>query len=190
MARKTWGEKARAVLNRISNKLGKQKTLKVGFLEGATFPDGTSIPMVAALQNFGAPRVKIPPRPFFSNMVKDKSPSWPQATADLLKDNDYDATKTLNQVGAGVKGQLQQSIVDTYAPALSPVTVMLRGMRSHDQNLVVTGKTVGEARRRVAAGLTNYGASTKPLIDHGDMLNAVDFEVTVGRPGANDVSPV
>jgi len=186
---KTWGAKARTILNRISNRLGKQKTLKVGFLEGSTFSDGTSIPMVAAIQNFGAPRAKIPPRPYFSNMVKEKSPEWPKATADLLVDNDYNANLTLNQVGAGVKGQLQQSIVDTYDPPLSPVTVMLRGMRSQDQSLVVTGKTVAEARQRVAQGKTNYGASTKPLIDRGEMLNAVDFEVTEAGVKGNAPAP-
>ena len=77
----------------------------------------------------------------------------------------------------GIKGQLQQSIIDTNEPALSPVTVMLRGMKSNDQSLVVTGKTVGEAAARVAAGKTNYGASTKPLIDSGNLLNAVDYTV-------------
>jgi len=146
--------------------------------------------MVAAIQNFGAPAAHIPPRPFFTNMVKDKSPEWPKAVGDLLKDNDYDANATLNQAGAGIKGQLQQAIVDTYAPALSPVTVMLRGMKSQDPTLVVTGKTVGEARARVKAGLTNYGASTKPLIEHGDMLNAVDFEVSISAAGLNQISPV
>lgn len=145
--------------------------------------------MVAAIQNFGAPRAHIPPRPFFTNMVKEKSPEWPKAMGELIKDNDYDANLTLNQMGQGVKQQLEQSIIDTYAPALSPVTVMLRGMRSQDQNLVVTGKTVGEARRRVALGLTNYGASTKPLIDRGEMLAAVDWEVNASRAGAGNAKP-
>jgi hypothetical protein len=145
--------------------------------------------MVAAIQNFGAPRAHIPARPFFSNMVKTKSPEWPKATADLLKDNDYDANMTLNQMGQGVKQQLEQSIIETYDPPLSPVTVMLRGMRSQDQNLVVTGKTVAEARRRVALGLTNYGASTKPLVDRGEMLAAIDWEVNGNAPGSSNAKP-
>lgn len=190
MAKKTWGEKARGVLNRISNKLGQQKTLRVGFLAGSTTPAGVSIPMIAAVQNFGSPKMGIPPRPFFSNMVREKGPTWPKAIADLLVDNNYDAIKTLNQTGAGVKGQLQQAIVDTNAPALSPVTVMLRGMRANNPSLVVTGKTVAEARARVAAGKTNYGASTKVLVDHGDMLAAVDFELSISAPGLNQASPV
>jgi hypothetical protein len=171
------GDKLVAALAKISAGVSKPATLSVGFLEGATEPDGTSIPMIAAIQEFGAPKAKIPPRPFFRNMVAAKSPEWPKAVGDLLKETDYDAVKTLGQAGEGIKGQLQQSIIDTNEPALSPITVMLRGMKSNDQSLVVTGKTVGEAAERVAAGKTNYGASTKPLIDSGNLLNAVDYTV-------------
>jgi hypothetical protein len=171
------GGKISGFLNRMVNKLGKKRTLRVGFLEGSTFPDGTSVPMVAAIQNYGAPKVGIPPRPFFTNMIAAKSPGWSRSMATILQSTNYDGRATLALMGEGIKGQLQESIVDTNAPALSPVTVMLRGMKSNDSSLVVTGKTVGEARRRVDAGLTNYGASTKPLIDHGDMLNAVASEI-------------
>ncbi len=133
--------------------------------------------MVAAIQNYGAPKVGIPPRPFFSNMVKDKSPGWPKKLANILKMQDYDAIASLRLMGEGIEGQLKTAIIDTNAPALSPVTVMLRGMRSQDQSLVVTAKTVAEARARVAAGLTNYGASTKVLDDTGHMLNSTGNEV-------------
>lgn len=177
MAKIKGGGKFKKALNQLANKIGKKKVLRVGFLENSTFPDGTSVPMVAAIQNFGAPKVGIPPRPFFTNMVKSKSPEWPRTMASILREWDYNGKATLGLMGQGIRGQLQESIIDTMAPALSPVTVMLRGMRSHDQSLVVTGKTVAEARARVAAGLTDYGASKKPLIDTGHMLNSVDYEV-------------
>lgn len=169
------GEKLEAALKKISANVNKAVDVKVGFLAGATYPDGTSVAMVAALDEFGTR--KSPARPFFRNMIAEKSSEWPKALGTLLKQNDYDAETTLGQMGDGIKGQLQDSIVKTYAPALSPVTVMLRGMRANDPSLVVTGKTVGEAARRVAEGKTNYGASTKPLIDTGHMLNSVDFKV-------------
>jgi hypothetical protein len=82
-------------------------------------------------------------------------------------------------MGEGIKGQLQQSIADTDAPALSQITLMLRKMRSEDQSLVVTGKTVGEAARRVAEGESTAGVSTKPLDDTGHMKASVDYEVDV-----------
>lgn len=173
----TGGSKLKLELDKIAAKLGSGGAVKVGFLAGATYPNGTSVAMVAAIQNFGAPKVGIPPRPFFTNMVKDKSPGWPKAIAANLKETNYDVRLTLGRVGAGIEGQLQQSIIDLHSPALSPVTVMLRGMKSNDSSLVVTGSTVAEARRRVALGMTNYGASTKPLIDDGHMLNSTGHEV-------------
>jgi hypothetical protein len=54
---------------------------------------------------------------------------------------------------------------------------MLRGMRSKDANLKVTGATVGEAARRVADGDDNYGASAKPLVDSGILLKSISYKV-------------
>lgn len=169
------GEKLEQALTRIASNLGKGANLKVGFLEGATYPDGTPVAMAAALNNFGTRTA--PPRPFFSNMVKDKSPGWPKALEENLKATGYKTSETMELMGVGIGGQLQDSIIQTSEPPLSPITVMLRGMKSNDQSLVVTGATVGEAARRVRDGKTNYGASTKPLVESSHMLNSVDHEV-------------
>jgi hypothetical protein len=171
------GDKLEKALAAIAEKVSKASAVDVGFLEGATYPDGTSVPMVAAIQEFGAPKAGIPPRPFFRSMIADKSPEWPAAVAGLLKANDYDGAKTLGQTGEAIKGQLQQAIIDTSDPPLSPVTLMLRKMRSADPDLVVTGATVGEAARRVAAGESFDGVSTKPLVDTSQLLNSVDYVV-------------
>lgn len=165
-------------LAEIAQKLGRGGALKVGFLEGATYPDGTSVGLVAALQNFGAPSRGIPPRPFFTNMVKDKSGAWPDQLGEILVSTQYDLPASLRLMGEGIAGQLRQSIVDTNAPALSPVTLMLRKMKSENQGLVITGRVVGEAAKRVAAGESYGDVSTKPLIDTGHLLASVDYEVT------------
>lgn len=127
MATLKGGDKLADVLKTIGAKASKAKSVQVGFLENSTYPDGTSVPMVAAIQEFGAPKVGIPPRPYFRNMIAAKSKQWPKATAELLKDNDYDAAKTLGLVGEGVKGQLQQSIVDTNTPPNAPATIARKG---------------------------------------------------------------
>lgn len=171
------GDKLEGYLKQLAARMGNTKSVAIGFLEGSTEPDGTSIPMIAAIQEFGAPKAKIPPRPFFRNMIAAKSPGWAAGIATQLKETNYDILKTLSRTGEAISGQLQESIISTYAPPLSPITVMLRGMKSNDQSLVVTGKTVGEAAARVAAGKTNYGASMKPLVDSGNLLNAVAYKV-------------
>ena len=76
-------------------------TLKVGFLEGAAYPDtGISIALVAASNNYGTKT--IPARPFFTNMVKEKSPGWPEKIAATLKFTKYDVDRTLGITGEGI----------------------------------------------------------------------------------------
>jgi hypothetical protein len=140
------GEKLEAALRAIAAKISKPATLRVGFLEGSTAPNGDSIPLRAALNEYGVPSRGQPPRPFFRNMVAAKSSEWPDAIAGLLVDNNYDVAATMNLVGEGIKGQLQQSIKDLNSPPLAESTIARKGF-------------------------------AKPLIEHGDMLNAVDFEL-------------
>jgi hypothetical protein len=179
------GGRLRARLDEIARSLGTAKKVDVGYMAGAkmigdAYPDHPPVAMVAAIQNFGAPGASIPPRPFFTNMVRDNKGDWPESLAEALAVQDYDASRALDTMGQMIGEQLQDSVRETYTPALSPVTVMLRGMRSvGGPNFRVTGATVGEAAQRVADGKTNYGASTKPLIDTpaANLLNAVTHTV-------------
>lgn len=172
------GDRLQAVLRGVVDKLTKEKVLRVGFLETAKYPDGTNVAQVAFWNEYGTK--SAPARPFFRTMIAAKSDRWGQALGGALKASDYDVDRAFSLVGTGIKDQLVTSIVSTTSPALSPVTVMLRGMRSNDPSLVVTGKVVGEAAERVAAGKTNYGANDKPLIDSGDMQRSVDFDIRGG----------
>lgn len=121
------GNKLAAALEELAKKVSKTATLRVGFLENATYPDGTPVAMVAMIQDFGAPGAGIPPRPFFRNMVAAKSAGWPAALAANLKAKNYDVTAALDLVGEGIEGQLRQSITDTNSPPLSPKTVARKG---------------------------------------------------------------
>lgn len=138
------GDKLALALAKIAAGVSKPGTLSVGFLEGATAPNGDSIPERAANNEFGTPNAKypIPPRPFFRNMIAAKSPEWPAAVGNLLKANDYDATKALDIAGEAIEGQLRQSIIDTNSPPLAEATIKAKGF-------------------------------DKPLIEHSDMLKAV-----------------
>lgn len=111
----------------IAKRIDKAGTLRVGFLEGATYPDGTSVPMVAAIQNFGAPAAGIPARPFFSNVVASGKETWGDDIAKIAKATDYDGDKVLHLMGERIRGQVQQSIRDTNTPALKPATAARKG---------------------------------------------------------------
>lgn len=139
MATVKGGEKAQKAIAKIVEKAGSKSLLSVGFMERAKYPDGTSVALVAAVQNYGAPSRGIPPRPFFSNMIKAKSPEWPKAIADLLIKNGYDMERTLKLTGEAIKGQLQQSIYDTDSPPLKPATVARKGF---SKPLIDTGHMV------------------------------------------------
>ena len=170
------GDKLEVALKEISAKLSSGGTLTVGFYGGATYPTGgLNVPSVAAIQEFGAPRAGIPPRPFFRNMVAAHASEWPGVIVDQLKKTDGDANITLQRLGALISGQLRESIVDTNEPPLSPVTLMIRkiiGPNGH-----ATFADVLEARARVKAGEVASGVSSKALVWTGHLLNSIDYEV-------------
>lgn len=136
MAKIRGGDKAAIVLGELGKKLNEGDVVRIGFLEGSKYPDGTSVPMVAAINEFGAPGRGQPPRPFFRNMIAEKQREWPEAIANLLKANDYDTEKTLEQTGAAIAGQLRQSIVDLLEPPLAPSTIR---RKQSEKPLIETG---------------------------------------------------
>jgi hypothetical protein len=136
MATITGGIELEAKLRELARMVAKPATLRVGFLENAKYPDGTPVAMIAAIQDFGAPGVGIPPRPFFRNMIAAKKDEWPAAIAALLKAKNLDAEKALLAAGDAIAGQLRQSIIDTNEPPLAPSTVARKGF---DKPLIDTG---------------------------------------------------
>ncbi|KPA87292.1 hypothetical protein PF66_06202 [Pseudomonas asplenii] len=182
------GEALQRYLAGIAESISSGTGLKVGFLEGSTYPDGTSVPMVAAVNEFGgtidmpertqtlyfrmnertgdvshrfvraqrsnfaqevvvpAHQVTIAARPFFRNMIAEKSPKWGDDFGKILKANDYDAEASLALMGERIKGQLQKSIIDLKDPPNRPSTLKQK-------------------------------AGTNPLVDTGHMLDSVDYEV-------------
>lgn len=152
------GDKLEARLTEMLDKLSNAEKVRVGFLEGSTYPDGTSTAMVAALNEYGHgigprpaagqsdTRERVPPRPFFRNMIAAKQPGWGAQLGEQLKANDYDGRAALEHMGQGIKGQLQDSIVNGSFPPLKPSTIKRKGF-------------------------------DKPLIDSSHMVNSVDYEV-------------
>lgn len=160
MASVKGGEKARELLQGMERRITNASKVRIGFLEGATYPNGTPVAMVAAIQDFGAPAVGIPPRPFFRNMIAAKKGEWPAVIRDLIRENDYDALRTLQQTGEAVASQLRKSIVDTNEPPLAASTLRSRG---------VPGMVYNPKNPKT------FGA--KPLVRTGHMLNSVEYEV-------------
>jgi hypothetical protein len=140
------GEGLSAKLRELGDKIRSATEVRVGFLEGATYPDGTPVAEIAAIHNFGAPAAGIPARPFFSNMVTDKSPEWGDKFRKVLTGADYDAGLALELMGEGIAGQLRESIVATNDPPLSPITIARKGS---SKPLVDTGHMLASVDKEV-----------------------------------------
>lgn len=156
-----------------------QDTVKIGVLDGK-YEDGTNVAYVAAIQEYGCPERGIPPRPFFRPTIQQQQKAWADSLHSGVKgvvEGNLQPHHVLDAVGAVAEADIKQSISEVRQPPLSPITVMLRGMRQHDASLVVTGRTVGEAARRVANGETNYGASDKPLEDTFTLFDSITHQV-------------
>lgn len=136
-------------LNNIASNLS-DKQLKVGFIDGATYPDGTPVAMVAATNEYGNPANNQPPRPFFRNAIADHESAWLEAiTRGLQKGVPLD--DVLAVVGEKAVGDVVQSIATLMDPPLSPATIASRKSKGN--------------------------ASTKPLVDTKVMIRDVHYEV-------------
>ena len=100
-------------------------SVSVGFLAGASYPDGTPVAAVAFWNEYGGP--ERPPRPFFRQMIAKESPGWAFKMGKLAKLTNYDGAKVLGLMGEDIKGALQKSINDFTTPALAQSTIHAKG---------------------------------------------------------------
>ncbi|MFW5410783.1 hypothetical protein B7L51_019475 [Pectobacterium brasiliense] len=127
--------------------------VRAGFLGGSTYPDGTSVAMVAARNEYGDPAKNQPPRPFFRNAISENQEKWKGSISRGLAAG-VDARNVLEAVGAQIQGDIQESISDLMEPELAPATLK---------------------RRRTRKVMPN--GSTKPLVDTRVMIGDVNYEV-------------
>jgi hypothetical protein len=172
----TGGAKMEKFLQETARKVSNPGVMQVGFMSDAKYEDGTSVAMVAAIQNFGSPAMGIPPRPFFTDMIRRHRGAWPGQLVKALKAHDMDAHAALVDMGKLIEGELLDQIIETVSPPLSPVTLMLRAMRIGKRDEDVTFAMVQEARARVAAGEQPKGLTAsdfKPLVYSGNLLKSI-----------------
>lgn len=131
------GDKLEAYLASVASKVSNASALSVGFPGGATYPDGQSVAMVAAIDEFGAPSRGQPPRPFVRRTVAKHGGEWGGQIGTLLNANDMDAAKTLGQMGELIKGEIQDQITELADPPLAESTIKKKGF---DKPLILTGQ--------------------------------------------------
>lgn len=163
-------------LKEIAHKMS--GSVSVGFLEGATYPDGTPVAAVAFWNEYGhAGPFPSPPRPFFRTMIEKEKPTWGGKVAGLAKATDNNGPKVLALMGEDIEGALKQSITELAEPALSPTTLMLRKKFGNSPENIKLSDVL-EAQKAVARGEQGAtGTQAKPLVWTGNMLNSVNYEV-------------
>lgn len=118
-------------------------SLEVGFMENATYPDGTPVAGVAFWNEFGVPSRGQPARPFFRQMIANNSGKWAATIARLAKAK---KSNILALMGEEIKGQLQKSINDLTTPALAPSTIAAKGFQ---KPLIATAHMLNSVTYRV-----------------------------------------
>lgn len=71
----TGGRQFRQKLKQAADNLKSGKSLKVGFLEGATYPDGTPVAYIAAINEFGGSANPLASRRFTFAITKKREKS-------------------------------------------------------------------------------------------------------------------
>lgn len=145
-----------ARLKAVYDELNK-KQLKIGFFEHSKYPDGTPIAYVAAIQELGYPAGGIPPRPFLRPAMADNAAGYKNLISQAINASvagSIALNDGLNQIGAKAAGDVQNAIRTLTTPSLDTSTIR------------------GRARRH-----SKGKASTKPLVDTGQMLQAVTYAV-------------
>lgn len=161
IGRSLQGGLMRRLLNRVLGRAKALPALRVGFLEGATYPDGTPVAAVAQYNEFGTSR--IPPRPFMRNAISEHSHEWGKLLGAALKMTDGDVDKALDVTAEKIVLQIQDSIREG---AFAPLVQSTIDARLRPEKRAGRLKTV------------NMETAVKPLIDTGHMLDSVGYEVS------------
>lgn len=130
-----FGKIARALSDRA--KLFEGSVVKVGLPAGKTYPDGTSIPYVAAIQEYGAPDQNIPSRPFMRLTRATQSDNWAKLMtegAEAVVKRKISLEGMLDAVGSVAAADVVQTIANRVDPPLKPATVQARIRRARQTN--------------------------------------------------------
>jgi hypothetical protein len=180
------GDKLQAYLDGLLARVSSAQAVKVGFLEGTTYPDGTSLPMVASVQEFGG-SMQIPARTqdlnFKINANTGKSRFAKAGKANFVQSVTIPAHTVTIPARPFFRSMLDQKASGWGVQAG-------KALKAADFNAKTALASMGELIQRElqdsirdlqtppnAASTVRKKGFNNPLIDHGDMLRLVNFEV-------------
>lgn len=150
-----WKEKIKEIAN-------SQIAVKVGFIEGATYPDGTSVATVAYINEYG--RGHNPERPFMRDTANKKMGEWVDGIKSMIKGKviPRNIENAYNAIGLVMVGDIKEAILNY-----------------EGQNPTNNPKTIAVKARRARGGGKNQVAinPNQVLVDSALMAKAVSHEV-------------
>lgn len=142
-----------ALAENLRKAKSEDRIVKVGLPSGSSpYPDGTSVIMVGAVHEFGAPDQGIPERSWMRSALRGNRRDLVAMTQKLAKrvqDGDLSMTEALELLGTKAASMMQGQIVDVSSPPNAPQTIARKG-------------------------------SSNPLIDTGHLRQAVTYQVVKG----------
>lgn len=144
---------------------------RAGWFESAKYDDGTPVAKVALIQEYGAPKRSIPPRPFLRPTIAEKKEEWTKDASEVVKGvlfGHLEPEQGMTVIAQKAAADIRQTISKIRNPPLSPVTLLLRQWKKEGRE--INGRTVGEAAKAVADGKRAEGVSTQPLNETGYMI--------------------
>jgi hypothetical protein len=146
------------------------KSVKVGWFEKSEYANGTKVALVAAQNEYGNPRKRIPARPFMRPTVMEYQNQWKKLVEDGSKKvikGSLNLNQVLDLLGFSAESDIKKTIKKIYYPALAEKTVL---------NRINRNKNLSSKKGRLSE--QNIGNVTKPLIDTGIMFNTITHEVS------------
>lgn len=134
-------------------------TTTTGWLESAKYDDGVPVAGIAAQNEFGNPKLNIPPRPFVRPTVTEKSQEWDELLkkgAKAVIEGKATMLQVMQALGLKSAADIKNAIAQYNDIPLKDSTVKARMRKKAD------GKTVGSL--------------TKPLVDEAIMINTLTSE--------------
>ena len=187
----TGGEKLQKKLQEIAEKLGAARTVRVGFLENATYPDNahTPVALVAAVNEFGG-TVTVPAHEVtVSRKLKANGDFARGGKFVKAKEANFQSTHTVEEYTATIPARpFFRSMIRKNKSTWGPQMLEAVKAANYDARVALgrMGQNVKEQLQESIQEFDSPGNAPstarakgfdKPLVDSSHMLNTVDYEV-------------
>lgn len=147
---------------------------RIGVQEGQQYEDGTPVAYVAAIHEYGAPEVGIPPRPFLRPTLQEQKAKWSEELMDgamAVMHGVATAHQVLGQVATTAAGDVKNTVSELTEPPLAESTIRARFRKKGIADLSTSKRFKAEM---LAGGGFGYA---KPLVDTGLLQESITGEV-------------